>query len=63
LAFNFGRIIAAVGALQTGPLMSLFGQDKVLSHAYACSTIGAVYLVGVAIIWLAPETRGQPLPE
>jgi MFS family permease len=62
-AFNFGRIIAAVGALQTGPLMSLFGQDKVLSHAYACSTIGAVYLVGVAIIWLAPETRGQPLPE
>jgi hypothetical protein len=22
-----------------------------------------VYVIGMAIIWLAPETRGQPLPE
>ena len=62
-SFNFGRIIAAVAALQTGPLMGLFGQNKVLSHASACSTVSLVYLVGMAIIWLAPETRGQPLPE
>ena len=62
-SFNFGRIIAAVAALQTGPLMGLFGQNKVLSHAYACSTVSLVYLVGMAIIWLAPETQGRPLPE
>lgn len=62
-SFNFGRIIAAVAALQTGPLMGLFGQNKVPSHAYACSTVSMVYLVGMAIIWLAPETHGRPLPE
>ena len=62
-SFNFGRILAAVAALQTGPLMGLFGQNKVLSHANACSTVSLVYLVGMAIIWLAPETRGRPLPE
>ena len=62
-SFNFGRIIAAVAALQTGPLMGLFGQNKVLSHANACSTVSLVYLIGMAIIWLAPETYGRPLPE
>lgn len=62
-SFNFGRIIAAVGALQTGTLMGLFGQDKVVSHANTCATVSLVYLVGMAIIWLAPETHGQPLPE
>jgi hypothetical protein len=62
-SFNFGRIIAAVAALQTGPLMGLFGQNKVLSHASACATVSLIYLVGMAIIWLAPETRGRPLPD
>ena len=62
-SFNFGRIIAAVGALQTGTLMGLFGSDKVSAHANACATISLVYLVGMAIIWLAPETHGHPLPE
>jgi MFS family permease len=62
-SYNFGRIIAAVGALQTGALMGLFGQDNVASHASACSMMSLVYLVGIVIIWLAPETRGRPLPE
>jgi hypothetical protein len=36
-----------------------------LTHGYplACTTMSLIYLVGVAIIWLAPETRGRPLPE
>ncbi|MEX2287828.1 MAG: MFS transporter [Planctomycetaceae bacterium] len=59
-AFNFGRILAAVGALQTGYLMNqVFDGD----YARACSLMSVVYLVGLVIIWLAPETRGQPLPE
>ena len=59
LAFNFGRILAALGAWQMGPLMAYF--DK--SYARAGATIVLVYLVGMALIWLAPETKGKPLPD
>jgi MFS transporter, SHS family, sialic acid transporter len=58
-SFNFGRILAAVGALQTGALTKQFG-DK---YAMACSWMSLIYLVGMALIWLAPETRGKRLPE
>jgi MFS family permease len=58
-SFNFGRIIAAVGALQTANLMRLFGG----SYPQACSVMSLIYVVGLVLIWLAPETRGQPLPE
>jgi SHS family sialic acid transporter-like MFS transporter len=64
-SFNFGRILAAIGALQSGNLMTLsqFGATKVLSHAHACATMSLVYVIGMGLIWLAPETRGKPLPE
>jgi hypothetical protein len=29
----------------------------------ACTVMSCIYIVGVLIIWLAPETKGQPLPE
>jgi len=68
--FNFGRILAAIGVLQTGNLMGLFKEDAVIAgitipHGYplACSTMSLIYLVGIGLIWLAPETRGRPLPE
>jgi MFS family permease len=68
--YNFGRILAAIGVLQTGNLMGLFKQDAIVAgitipHGYplACSAMSLIYLVGMAIIWLAPETRGKPLPE
>jgi MFS family permease len=57
--YNFGRVIAAVGVLQVGTLMAYFGG----SYGRACSAMSLVYLVGAAIIWLAPETRGKPLPD
>ncbi len=57
--FNFGRILAAMGALQTSALMGVFNG----SYPKACSTMSLIYVVGVGIIWLAPETRGKPLPE
>ncbi len=58
-SFNFGRILAAVGALQTGNLMRLFQGG----YPQACSAMSLIYLAGIALIWLAPETRGKPLPE
>jgi MFS family permease len=58
LAFNFGRIVAALGAWQMGPLMAYF--DK--NYAKAGATIVLIYIVGAGIIWLAPETKGKPLP-
>ncbi len=68
--FNFGRILAAVGVLQTGNLMGLFKNDVVWGdltlrggYPLACSAMSLIYLVGLGLIWLVPETRGQPLPE
>jgi MFS family permease len=59
LAFNFGRIVAAVGSLQTAALVSTFDG----SQARAAATMSMVYVLGLVLIWFAPETRGQPLPE
>jgi len=59
LAFNFGRILAALGAWQMGAVMGFFDQ----SYAKAGATIVMVYFLGMALIWFAPETKGKPLPE
>lgn len=58
LSFNAGRILAAVGALQMGALMQTFNG----SYAKAGAIITLVYIVGMVIIWFAPETKGKPLP-
>ncbi len=57
--FNFGRILAAVGALQTPNLLKLFNNN----YAYACSITAGVYLIGMVLIFFAPETRGKELPR
>ena len=59
LSFNFGRVLAAIGALQMGQLMQYYGG----SYAKAGSVITLVYALGLGLIWLAPETKGKPLPE
>jgi MFS family permease len=59
-SYNFGRILAAMGVLQTGNLMNTVYQNN---YPQALTVISLVYVIGLAIIWLAPETRGQPLPE
>ena len=58
--YNFGRILAAVGALQSGYLMNEVFDGK---YSLAYSTMSLVYLVGVVIIWFAPETHGHTLPD
>jgi MFS family permease len=69
-SFNFGRVLAAIGALQTGSLMGLFKTDVNVAgivinsgHPAACSTISLIYVAGMLLIWLAPETKGKPLPD
>jgi hypothetical protein len=57
-SFNFGRIIAAIGALQTGAIMGAFGGG----YPQACATMGLIYVLGLVVIWFAPETKGQQLP-
>ncbi len=58
ICYNFGRIIAAGGALGSGALVQLYG-----GYAQMGAVITLVYLVGMAVIWFAPETKGRPLPE
>lgn len=59
-SFNFGRILAAVGALQGGVL-----QDQVFGGEFpkAGMVMSLIYVIGLGLIWLAPETKGKPLPE
>ena len=59
LCFNFGRILAAFGALAQGQLVSAYGG----SYAKAGATITLIYASGMILIWLAPETKNRPLPE
>lgn len=58
-AYNAGRLFAAIGALQMGALMREFDG----SYARAGAVVTLVYALGLALIWLAPETKGRPLPE
>ena len=58
-AFNFGRIIAAIGGLQTATLMKAFDG----SFPKAGSVMTVIYLIGLFIVWLGPETKGKELPE
>jgi MFS family permease len=59
IAFNSGRVLAAIGAWQMPTVMSWF--DK--SYPKAGATLVLVYLVGAVLIWLAPETKDKPLPD
>lgn len=54
--FNVGRIIGAVGSLQLANLEKAFG-----TAANAYTTLCMIYLVGVVLVWFAPETKGQQL--
>jgi uncharacterized repeat protein (TIGR01451 family) len=64
LSFNFGRILAAFGAIYAGQLVTFFeGMYPGEGYARSGATITLVYALGCILIWLAPETKGKPLPE
>jgi SHS family sialic acid transporter-like MFS transporter len=59
VTFNAGRFIAAGGAIYGGTMVKSFGGDI----ARMCSIVSLVYVLGLVLIWLAPETKGKPLPD
>jgi MFS family permease len=68
-AYNFGRVLSAMGSLQTATLTAFFAQgiavDRTEIEAFpkAGAALAAIYLIGLVIIWIGPETKGQPLPQ
>ena len=56
--FNAARLIAWVFPIIAGTLIRTFG-----SIPRAAMTMATVYLIGLIVPWLMPETRGKPLPE
>jgi MFS family permease len=64
LCYNVARYLTAVGTLTLGQLVVLYSQ---LGYAAplrpAAMTMALIYLVGLAVLPLAPETKGKPLPE
>jgi MFS transporter, SHS family, sialic acid transporter len=59
-SYNFGRILAAMGVLQVGSMMSSVFKNN---YPEALSIVSLVYVAGFVLIWFAPETFGKPLPE
>jgi hypothetical protein len=64
--YNVGRYVAATGAMGTGLLTSrvFYSPDNpVLAMRHAGVAMCSCFLVGMAALLFAPETKGQPLPE
>lgn len=61
--YNVGRLVAAVGPFTLGLLTSRVFVGYAEPMRYAGVTMCVVFLVGLAALPFAPETKGQPLPE
>jgi MFS family permease len=61
--YNIGRYVAALGPLTLGLLTSRVygGFDEPMR--YAGVTMCLAFLIGMAVLPFAPETKGKPLPE
>lgn len=61
--YNVGRFVAALGPLTLGLLTSHVFSAYSEPLRYAGLSMCAVFLIGLATLPFAPETRGKPLPE
>jgi MFS family permease len=61
--YNVGRFAAAVGPLALGLLTSRVYAGEAEPMRYAGVTMCLVFLLGLATLPFAPETKGKPLPE
>lgn len=57
-AFSLGRILGALGPTIVGVLAALTG-----SYPLAIAATSAIYVLGLPLIALAPETANRPLPR
>jgi MFS transporter, SHS family, sialic acid transporter len=48
-----------VGAMAGGQLVAYFDG----SYAEAGAVVTLIYVLGLVLIWFAPETKGKPLPD
>jgi MFS family permease len=55
--FNVGRLVSALMLLVRGQLRDLIGLR------WAVSSMALLFLVGLLLLWIAPETKDQELPE
>jgi len=56
--YNAGRIVASASPYLTGTLVAILG-----SFGRAAAAVALIYLLGLAILPFAPETKNRPLPE
>jgi MFS family permease len=57
VSFNFGRILTAIGVLGTGQLMHFFAGDYARVGHVTC----LIYVLGMIVIWFAPDTSKTQL--
>ncbi|MDO5582195.1 MAG: MFS transporter [Planctomycetia bacterium] len=61
--YNAGRYLSAGGAAIFGLLTSVVFADTMEPFRWAGAVMSPIFLIGILIIWLMPETKGKPLPE
>jgi MFS family permease len=63
--YNLGRFAAAAGSLFSAKLATdLYGDfGSPLRERYSAMTMCAIFLIGLAVLPFAPETKDKPLPE
>jgi len=61
--YNGARFVAAIGPTMLGLLTNRVYSGYPEPMRYAGVTMCAIFLVGLAVLPFAPETKGQPLPE
>ena len=63
--YNVGRFAAAAGSLYSAELTKFFlkTHQPPLPYRYSAMTMCVIFLIGIATLTFAPETKGKPLPE
>lgn len=56
--FNAGRVLASASPFLTGWLVTMLG-----TFGRAASTVALIYLIGLVVLFFAPETKGRRLPD
>jgi MFS family permease len=66
--YNVGRFVAAAGPFLLGTLINFYADiadtaDTAAPLRYAGLTMCGIFVLGLLVLPLAPETKGRPLPE